>query len=293
MYRPAEEKRPEKYRHLPSNAILDPERKLFRLRKATGGTVNKGGFGVWIPPTEQGGLNKESNAEDDAADEEVEESEQNRHNEEDERSNRQEENAKEQDCKINNSDDSSGWYLFIEEAIYLHERGLLEVYDEKEVRMNGHDLYRLLPSHNVPLAVYLVYAHLKQQTFKVVRYSAERRRIIEEQIEQPPSKERQRLVPKLRQAVVQACLPPFTDIAKHLSWDVYPPTGTYQKREPGLPFCSVLVTSYTTPFSVERIRDLVQENEPVPIKVATVSDTGTVILFGAANLGAPSIVKES
>ena len=33
---------------LPNNAILDPVRKLFRLRKSSGGTIAKGAFGIFI-----------------------------------------------------------------------------------------------------------------------------------------------------------------------------------------------------------------------------------------------------
>ena len=198
--------------------------------------------------------------------------------------------------------------------------------------MESYDLYQLLPQHGMPWPVYLVYAHLRQQTFKVVRYSQERRKIIQEQIsylrdqkeekervekeqqlllekeqqQQPQEqKEEQKQQPspqlsnekkrrpnfglRLRKAAAEARPPPWDDLARHLAWDVYPPDAKFKIREPGLPAFSVLVTSHASPFPVERLQTLVQENDSVNIKVATVADTGTVILFGVTNIGAPSM----
>jgi hypothetical protein len=291
-----------KPRSLPNNAILDPRRKLFRLRKSAGGTVSKGAFGVHISdnpvqncsPKAEDTLRSDQKATEQGMATKGNHSDEQNHlgNTDSENVVQQQRNhetdTKEEICNHNGTK-ASDWYLFIEEAIYLHERGLLEVYDENETRLEGHDLYRLLPKHEVPLPIYLVYAHLRQQTFKVVRYSAERRHIIHQQLKAPEEKEKLRYSPELRQAAVEARLPPLKDLALHLSWDVYPPDTIFQKRNPGLPHFSVLVTSHTQPFSVHSIRKLVLENEPVPVKIATVAETGTVVLFGVACLSAPSI----
>lgn len=97
-------------------------------------------------------------------------------------------------------------YLFIEEALFLHERGLLEVYIEedivskkandnaqcigKELSMNDkkqlkimstRDLYDLMLNQlNMPIGVYLSYAHLRNQAYIVIRHTTRRRELIEE-----------------------------------------------------------------------------------------------------------------
>ena len=355
---------------IPNNAILDPARKLFRLRKSSGGTIAKGAFGFHIsfellaassssstttstvvattsgngeqdvvaassnPPQAQQQGQQQNEEKTSTSNPDLEEDE----NMDKEEKEKAEDSATDQttrDAKAKTGNPThktqrptivSEWYLFIEEAIYLHERGLLDVHDETERKMESYDLYQLLPQHGMAWPIYLVYAHLRQQTFKVVRYSQERRKIIQEQIvylqqekeekeqrqkqkqqlqeqqeqqQSPPSKQekRQKRRPnfgmQLRNSAAQARPPPWDDLARHLAWDVYPPDATFQKREPGLPSFSVLVTSHASPYPVDRVRTLVLENDPVPIKVASVADTGTVILFGVTNIGAPSLVVPS
>lgn len=95
-------------------------------------------------------------------------------------------------------------YLFIEEALFLHERGLLEVYieeedidlkkdsantgkglsknDKKQLKiMSTRDLYDLMLNQlNMPIGVYLSYAHLRNQAYIVIRHTTRRRELIEE-----------------------------------------------------------------------------------------------------------------
>jgi hypothetical protein len=103
----------------------------------------------------------------------------------------------------NNSDDvhavaspenSTGHYLFIEEVLYLHERGVLEAYseqiitgasnaesssqykkkstDQQRALLSTSNLYELmLHTFKVPLAVYLTYSHLRSQTYIALRHT--------------------------------------------------------------------------------------------------------------------------
>lgn len=109
-------------------------------------------------------------------------------------------------------------YLFLEEVIYLHERGLLHAFlvegqseatkqqqqqsqnhqtaAEKQQPLQLSDLYKLLPVCNLPMATYLVYQHVRAQTFRVVRHSPYRRAILEamqERIQSGPPPSRQRM----------------------------------------------------------------------------------------------------
>ena len=94
-----------------------------------------------------------------------------------------------------NKNPSPARYLFLEEVIYLHERGMLHAYlsleEEKEEDDNDgadrdkkkplelRDLYELLPVCHLPLATYLVYQHVRAQTYRVVRHTAGRRALLQ------------------------------------------------------------------------------------------------------------------
>lgn len=130
---------------------------MFRVTKAKGKAISNGGFGVsWAVKT----LNNESSSPD----------------------------------QYITSD-----YLFIEEVLFLHERGMIDVFvpSEKDPELasakspihadslssikpvDTQDLYdMMLHELNVPLSVYLVYAHLRSQTFIAVRHTVHRSELI-------------------------------------------------------------------------------------------------------------------
>jgi hypothetical protein len=71
-------------------------------------------------------------------------------------------------------------YLLIEEVLFLHERGLVEVYDEDEQqRLGSKDLFAMLPKLGVAFPVYLTYAHLRAQTYIVMRHAPRRLDIVD------------------------------------------------------------------------------------------------------------------
>jgi hypothetical protein len=72
-------------------------------------------------------------------------------------------------------------YLFIEETLFLHERGMLAVYHpgDNQKLMNTQDMYEImLHKLNMPLAIYLSYSHLRAQTFIVIRHTEKRLELI-------------------------------------------------------------------------------------------------------------------
>jgi hypothetical protein len=81
-------------------------------------------------------------------------------------------------------------YLFIEEALFLHEQGLLHAYLKYNEISNGEEtntdylldtrgIYNImLHELQLPLQVYLTYSHLRAQTFIVVRHTVDRLNII-------------------------------------------------------------------------------------------------------------------
>lgn len=72
-------------------------------------------------------------------------------------------------------------YLFIEEVLFLHERGLIEVYKDAEEkdRLESKHLFAMLPKLGVAFPVYLTYAHLRAQTYIVMRHAPRRLDIVD------------------------------------------------------------------------------------------------------------------
>ena len=91
--------------------------------------------------------------------------------------------------------DISAEYLFMEEVLFLHERGLArvlmstsatreeeiddvgqnkDIIDDIVTSLDTSQLYQLLPIMGISLAVYRVYSHLRQQDFRVLRHDPNR-----------------------------------------------------------------------------------------------------------------------
>jgi hypothetical protein len=105
-------------------------------------------------------------------------------------------------------------YLFVEEALFLHERGMLAVYEAVNLNadqdmnnaktadgtdqqptsaevgklMSTQDIYEIMLHRlKMPLAVYLSYSHLRAQTFIVIRHTKKRLDLIRKIVKQATS----------------------------------------------------------------------------------------------------------
>lgn len=179
-------------------------------------------------------------------------------------------------------------------------------------------LYPWLPSLGISLPVYFSYAHLRAQDFRVLRHHPDRWNIVcqQEQFLQeqsdvasattttPPSATSS--IPKphpmmnpLRQyrhdfrATVQSAPPP-TILMEHfpkeeitLAWDVYLPNSQFAKTRPGKPDFYVALAYYNVPFFFDQLILLLEQCHAIPLKMATISDSGTVVMFGITNVGVP------
>jgi hypothetical protein len=260
-------------------------------------------------------------------------------------------------------------YLFIEEVLFLFEQGLLHAFREgaadgvlspspaaaaEEAPLSRFELFELLERAGVALPTYLVYQHLRAQTFRVVRHTPTRRAILVQQIalQNPeantshehsaddnaleeslvvfesvsdhgnvtldaanPSHQRpvQALKRQLRCDTRQA-LPPVPGAI--IAWDGYHPTASFSAAAPGLPDFYVAIAYMTNTdgndgtFSYRDLQSLLRqtivprvptneeeeeevyhptnvEETRIPLKIATVSDSGTVLLFGITDFGVP------
>ena len=209
-------------------------------------------------------------------------------------------------------------YLFAEEALFLHEKGLVELVDDDgNTTLGTKELMGRLPEAGVSLPVYLVYAHLRSQTYRVIRHNSKRRSLLEEMQEynnnnnndddddSSKGKKKQRrwnqdlvaLKQSLQQSAVQSPPPSMwddnddnDDNVVEIAWDVYQPDSGFRKSNPGLPSMYVTVRPFATPSpSFREIQRLLQQCAGIPLKIATVADGGTVVMFAVTDFGVPRI----
>ncbi|KAL7556507.1 hypothetical protein ACA910_000970 [Epithemia clementina (nom. ined.)] len=333
----------------PVRAKYEPDRHLFLLTRKRGKSISNGGFGlvmtkIWLSEdaAQQGGLHNEllsvSGAAENTTIKPLDGT-----NDQPKESNSSDGvnlNSDEQDtlndvgnplpsttARSKTVTTTTEEYLQIEEVLFLFERGLLEAVDERETVMEMPQLYALLNHHTsdsagamLSLPIYLSYAHLRQQGYRVVRHSPERRKILmamEEDKRNPANKKRSPenndddngadyygrckkpfsvLKRELRDAscmVVPPAIGSGVDGGPlRLAWDVYPPDQNFSRSAPGLPSFSVLVTSYSEGMiTFSQISQCIRDSHPTPIKIATISDGGIVVMFGVTDECIPPISR--
>jgi hypothetical protein len=233
-------------------------------------------------------------------------------------------------------------YLFLEEVLFLNEQGLCDCFPHDPSSANGQnknmttsrplslpELYALLleeePScPQLSLASYLVYAHLRQQTYRVLRYTPKRVSLLQQLLQHqqpqalynsdkpPPQQRRRNLLLQYRHDVQQA--PPPCVIGQdhdddddektttkkrrnssssplQFAYCVYPPDAKFAKSHPGMPAFLVAITtmSSSTCLTFSKIMELVHQAQGIPVQVATVADSGTVVMFGITDYGVPTL----
>jgi len=263
---------------LPISCYIDPGHPgMFRITRSKGKALQSGGFGVAIVVITQG----DSDADHDS-------------------------NFAKKKGDVHN-------FLFLEEVLFLHEQGMLECWpkppsvaslQDTAAPLTSPELYGLMPSCGLEMTSYLVYAHLRQQTFRVLRYTSKRLALLQECQEKSDlnQTDRRALHLRLRQDVQQAPSPNIIGASSSSSpkpsfaFCIYLPDSNFSKSNPGLPSFLVAITHFQhnnstnsngagLTFSV--LQELLQQAQGIPIKVATVSDSGTVVMFGISDVGVP------
>ena len=190
-------------------------------------------------------------------------------------------------------DGQEGVFLFIEECLVLYEQGILRVKTQNDDKMlESQELYEKLSVCGISLPVYLVYAHLRSQAYRVVRYSEKRRQLLEQMAN---GRSTDHLKKSLRE-VAATTQPPkcwFSDEeCPKLAFDAYLPNSNFKKSDPGLPDLCVVCMAYSQPSpQFSEIQNLLKQAHPSPLKIATVSDGGTVVMFALTDFGVPTIPK--
>ena len=169
--------------------------------------------------------------------------------------------------------DATGYnlYLWIEEALFLHDSGLATFVDETHVLLTTQQLYLLLAEGGIELPIYRVYAHLRNQTYRVLRYAGS-------EDESSPQWHNRNDEHQKR--------------SFQLAWRVYHPNAKFRKTNPGPPDFLVAVSSFSlpSPTFTEILTLLRSECQgSIPLKLAAVSDSGTVLMFALADCGVPNL----
>ena len=202
-------------------------------------------------------------------------------------------------------------YLFIEEVVYLFERGLILVRGDPtndDCYLDSFELYNLLEPFGMPFPVYLVYAYLRSQTYRVFRYSDERNRIIEEMedllVQKDPSvtvkefrktQEYRRLVLEMREAIASAPVPLITTSGRpSVAFDVHRPDFQgFSRSSPGFPDFYCCITYFNdSDIDFGTLRSILSKNcgdRGISLKVAAVSTGGSVLMLSVTDSGVPSI----
>eukprot|EP00978_Attheya_sp_CCMP212_P002663 scaffold5453_cov58-Attheya_sp.AAC.7 len=290
--------------------IHDPSLGMFRVTHSKGKCFSSGGFGIAV----KGSCSNN----DDVVDEE-------------------------------NEDTATAQHLFMEEVVFLHERGLIEAFASSsstdgspmgDAPLNSMALFAMLTSteskEGMPLAAYLTYAHLRSQTFIVIRHTPQRLGLVKRiheictstvpvvpvdasvhkrgqgirQLQRSLRSDAQNAsvpavwescshdtdqllinVPRKRQRG-QACLEKSTTgtTSDSIAFHVYRPNTNFRKTKPGIPDFCVAITPFaqkSPPF--EDLLNLVKACEGIPLRLATVADGGTVILFGVTDGMVPNV----
>ena len=187
--------------------------------------------------------------------------------------------------------------LFVEEVVFLHQQGLLTATtitetDNEKTPLDTSQLYQLLPKMGISLAVFLTYSHLRSQAFRVLRHDPHRLDILRQQQEDGLlSKENMQKLRKQVRASIQTAPPPrIPTMSLQICWDVYHPSAQFGKTHPGLPDFYVAASYYAIPsVTFSQLKDLIIHDDGIPLKIAVVSDSGTVVMFGVTDCGIPPL----
>jgi hypothetical protein len=197
---------------LPICCILDPEKGLFRVTRSKGKTLAAGGFGITISEPVETTTTPDTSVDKGDGDDDNGElaSHLNSRNTimEDVTTPAPTPTPATSSTTTSQTPNTSNNYLFIEEVLFLHERGMIECYryiddDNKngdsslrtstangdagrqrrqQQRLDSYQLYNMLEvsgSDSISLPIYLVYAYLLQQDYRVLRHFDNRRDILD------------------------------------------------------------------------------------------------------------------
>mmetsp|Transcript_10883 Transcript_10883/g.16801 ORF Transcript_10883/g.16801 Transcript_10883/m.16801 type:complete len:316 (-) Transcript_10883:340-1287(-) len=295
---------------------------MFRVLHSKGKSVVSGGYGVSISEKEEHFMRQQHSSEYDQKGTQLPE---------------KEEEMKNGSTHADNKDNPNGItpaaasseFLFMEEALFLHERGLIEVYMEgNHGKLDSSQLFELLKEKSdVSLPVYLAYKYLRVQTFVVVRHTPKRLELVnrlaqaekssstqsssttnmqEEETSQRSWKKRRKTsaihkaTRDLRDDTRNAPTPvmvegSFNDTnGAAIAFDVYKPNSEFRKTNPGPPDFCVAITSFSQPSPpVTQLHKLIESCQGIGLRIATVADSGAVIMFGVTDYGVPILEKNN
>ena len=101
--------------------------------------------------------------------------------------------------------------------------------------------------------------------------------------------EEEELAEEEQHAVPGACTLPSTS---PIAYDVYGPNSAFKRTDPGRPEFCVAIASYAEASPGFRsINALVSIARGVPVRISTVADGGTVVMFSLTDYGVPPLAE--
>jgi len=80
-----------------------------------------------------------------------------------------------------------------------------------------------------------------------------------------------------------------SDINNAIAFDVYNPNSNFKKTMPGMPDFLVSIVPFSQPTDFVLLQSMIRHCDGIPLKIAAISESGTVSMFGISDLGVPSI----
>lgn len=259
-----------------------PSLGMFRVRKAFGKSFTSGGFGMALSVEKKEEVSQDTANNDDQKEQDALDT--------------LPLNAKE-GKEQSKAAAPSAEHLFIEEALVLFERGVLDVYNHNDTKLDAQGLYDMLEELGVSLPIYLTYAHLRAQDYRVLRHVAGSVAQVESsngrnnsdayEADETLLQQQQQQIKQARRTVL---LQTLDNDPSSIAFDVYQPDTAFRKTYPGPPHFVVAVASFKlqSPTFVE-LQELQESCNGVPLRIATVSDGGAVVMFGVTHVGVPDI----
>jgi hypothetical protein len=274
-----------------------PSLGMFRVDKRVGKTLTSGGYGVSLKTkTARDGEGRAASEQEDK-----------------EESNIVDEQQQERNESSVQSSLSSMDHLYIEEALFLQQQGLLKVMKDDEcddtAPYSTAELFQImLDSLHVSLPTYLSYAHLRSQDYRVLRHNEERLVWKDNTSSSSSCRDDKRTRRTIIRTDDDATPQPRPSSSSMLllqrpSWDVYHPNTHFRKTNPGVPDFCVVVTTYNSSSSgggnvtFDQLQELLayikddssRSTTTSNLQIAAVADSGTVVMFGVTDHGVQDI----
>ena len=196
-------------------------------------------------------------------------------------------------------------YLFFEEALYLTQRGLLQVYDADGQLLTAKDLFKCFEnncSSQIIIEAYLSYMHLRGQGYIVFRhglltdssYNVHELNTPGDDVETKKMAVKVRALKRKEASLRAASQPPQilnSEKEPKIAFDVFKPNSHFAKTKVSSPEYMVAVTNYNSPIDMSSLNILLRQKRGSNLRIAAVSESGTIVMLGLCDKEVVPIIQ--